>query len=218
MVGGAVIRHVVRPLDPHFPARAADSHRESPFRVSWTDTLILMSRELEHLRAPQHKPWVLQLDVSDHQIRKDGGVFERATPRSPAVRVAFESRHGPLIYGTDQFWQWQANVRAIALSLEALRKVDRYGVAGHGEQYRGWTAIETRPAVMTRAQAAEFIAHWAGLTMHDRMVPNLMKPDLLATAYRMAAKRAHPDVTGDNGEIMARLNVARDLLLNGGGS
>jgi hypothetical protein len=36
---------------------------------------------------------------------------------------------------------WQHNVRAIALGLEALRKVDRYGITRRGEQYAGWKAL-----------------------------------------------------------------------------
>lgn len=207
--------YVVRPLDPAFPPRTGGRH-DSPFKSGWTETLDLLNREIKMLqtREQQQIRWVMQLDLSESQIRKDGGVYERATPRSPAVRVAFESKHGPLIYGTDQFWQWQANVRAIALSLEALRKVDRYGVAGRGEQYRGWTAISNRPAEMSRQQAAEFISHWAGDPTYLSPEAIARDPEVLASAYRWAAKRAHPDVTGDDGDTMARLNAARDLLLN----
>jgi hypothetical protein len=147
----------------------------------------------------------------------DGGIYARATPFSPGVRVSFESRHGPLTYSADRFSHWQDNVRAIALSLEALRKVDRYGVAGHGEQYRGWTAIGNRPAQMTREQAAEFIAHWAYPShtpdqLHVAAGAILRYEVARRAGYLLAAKRAHPDITGDDGDTMARLNAARDLL------
>ena len=52
--------------------------------------------------------------------------------------VAFESKHGPLKYATDVFDHWHANLRAIALGLEALRKVERYGITQRGEQYTGF--------------------------------------------------------------------------------
>ena len=46
-----------------------------------------------------------------------------------------------MTYATDRFFAWQDNVRAIALGLEALREVDRYGIAKKGEQYAGWKAL-----------------------------------------------------------------------------
>ena len=203
------LSHVVRPLDPPIPVRTRGA---SPFRATWTDTLTLIEHELVMLGAPRSKPWVLQLDVPESRIRKDGGVYANTTA-PPPVRIAFESRHGPLLYACDKFWKWQDNVRAIALSLEALRKVDRYGVAGAGEQYRGWTAISSRPAEMTREQAAQFLCHLAGWAGPDVPASLLRDTSVVVAAYRDGARRVHPDVTGDDGDTMARLNAARDLLL-----
>jgi hypothetical protein len=200
--------YTVRPLSDRLGPVA--TRRESPFSSTWTSTLDLLDRELRALGA---KRWVLELNVSESQIRQDGGVYVRATPSTPAVRVAFDSKHGPLIYACDRFWRWQDNVRAIALSLEALRKVDRYGVAGHGEQYRGWAQIDARPHQMTRDEAAELIADWAG---NSYVAADLLRDSgWLGDAYRRAGWRVHPDVTGDDGDSMARLNAARDLLLQG---
>jgi hypothetical protein len=210
------IPHVVRPLHPPIVRTAKDGfRRQSPFTAVWSDTLDLLSREIEQLGAPRDKPWVLQVDVPEWQLRNDGGIYARATPFSPGVRVSFESRHGPLTYSADRFSHWQDNVRAIALSLEALRKVDRYGVAGHGEQYRGWTAISNRPAQMTREQAAEFLAYQAGAEHGEieAWANRILRDSVTAKrAYLLAARRAHPDITGDDGDTMARLNAARDLL------
>ena len=213
-----MIPHIVRPLEPWIgPATPYDARRESPFSATWTDTLVLLNRELVHLGAPRHKPWVLQMDVPESQIRNDGGIYARATPRSPAIRVCFDSRHGPLMYAADRFTKWQANVRAVALGLEALRKVDRYGIGSSGEQYRGYQAIGSRPALMTREQAAEFIAHWSGVEgMTGRhLLVTVGRSEAVQAAWRMAAKRAHPDVTRDDGDTMSRLNAARDLLTKG---
>lgn len=203
--------YIVRPLDPWIGPVTA-SRRESAFKAGWTDTLTLLEREIRMLGA---WTFVLQVDVDERWIRVDGELYARAASRSPAVRVSFESRHGPLTYATDVFDQWQANVRAIALSLEALRRVDRYGVAGKGEQYRGWNAIGSRPAEMTPDQAAEFIALWGDLPGAVPRVTGadlLARPSLIRDYYRRAASRVHPDVTGDDGDTMARLNAARDLL------
>jgi hypothetical protein len=64
---------------------------------------------------------------------------------------------------------------------------------------------------MSREQAAEFLAHWAGLGTSLGLFEGY--PAAVQAAHRAAAKRCHPDVTGDDGDTMARLNAARDLLL-----
>lgn len=202
--------YVVRPLGPWI-GPITEPRIKSPFKAGWTDTLILLERELVALGAPQSRPWVMQIDVSERWIRRDGELYERAQPDTPAVRVAFESRHGPLVYATDRFTYWQDNIRAVALSLEALRKVDRYGVAGRGEQYRGWQAISNRPAEMTPEQAAEFLAHWAQDTARftaDRILSDRAVRD---QALKRAARLTHPDLTGDP-DTFARLTEARAIL------
>jgi hypothetical protein len=202
----------VRPLDPWIGPRTR-LRSDTPFSSTWSATLTLLDREIAMLGG---RRYVLQIDVSERWIRQDGELYARAQPASPAVRVSFDSRHGPLMYACDRFTHWQANVRAIALALEALRKVDRYGVGGHGEQYRGWTALDSRPAEMTRAQAAEFIAHWAEpdqAEKRDAAAAAILagNREALKAAYRAAARRTHPDLTGDV-DTFKRLNVARDLL------
>ena len=48
-----------------------------------------------------------------------------------------------LVYATDCCDFWQHNLRSIALGLEALRAVDRYGISRRGEQYAGFRAALT---------------------------------------------------------------------------
>lgn len=48
-----------------------------------------------------------------------------------------------LVYATDACQFWQHNVRSIALGLEALRAVDRFGISRRGEQYAGFRAALT---------------------------------------------------------------------------
>jgi hypothetical protein len=206
--------YTVRPLDPWIGPRTRYPER-SRFRSDWRTTLAELSYELERLGATS---FVLQLDVSEWDLRKDGGIRANARPASSeAIRINFTAaKKGPLTFACDRYDDWHDNVRAVAKTLEALRAVDRYGVATTGEQYRGWTAISNRPAEMSREQAAEFLAHWAypddaGFTGADL----LATPTLIREAHRQAAKRAHPDVTGDDGDTMARLNAARDLLSKG---
>lgn len=86
--------------------------------------------------------------LNEWDLRQDGQ--PRANVRAhvhPGVELSFKSReHGQLTYATDQFTEWQDNVRAIALSLEALRAVERYGVS-KGRQYTGFALLEAGPSI-----------------------------------------------------------------------
>lgn len=187
------------------------------FRASWDDTIALLISEVEKLDGDLI---VVQVDADPSEIRRDGMLRARANVTFPGVKVSFESKHGPLTYATDAYEQqydwmmpgWQANVRAIALSLEALRAVDRYGVTHTGEQYRGWTQLAAAAAEMemTRAEAVRVLADAAGLPSEYQFI----SPEDVKQAYRMAARTAHPD-TGGNPDVFRLITKARDVLLGG---
>lgn len=140
---------------------------------------------------------VLQLAVTEADCRLDGWIKANARPSHPGAILAFDSKHGPLRYSTDLYRQgssyggrylvgWQANVRAIALGLEALRKVDRYGIARGGEQYRGWKAIPQ--TTTSRADSKALLFSIAGETS-----PSALDEKAI---YRKALIAAHPDHGG----------------------
>jgi hypothetical protein len=200
------MRYEIRPLGL-WTAPVTRSRPYCRFRANWPDTLDLLGREAEKLGA---RLVVLQVDATEGEVRRDGMLRANARVGFPGVRVSFESRHGPLTWATDRYDRWQDNVRAVALSLEALRAVDRYGVSGSGEQYRGWTALAAEPHTgMTVEQAAEFLAAHAGNGYGPAQV--LALPEVRAKAFRAAARSLHPDYGGDP-EQFRRLTAARALL------
>lgn len=137
-----------------WPGEVTRNRKASPFQSSWPSTLDLLDRELHQLRA---RDVVLEIALSEWDIRQDGWPRANArNPDHPGVILAFNSRVGPLKYQTDIFNHWRANVRAIALALEALRKVDRYGITKRGEQYAGWKALPS-PAEAIRARGERLI-------------------------------------------------------------
>ena len=85
--------------------------------------------------------------------------------------VNLDTRHGPMRYPSGRFYAqwsgdmpgWQANVRAVALTLESLRAVDRYGVSQHGEQYRGWQALPAGDGPTSKETAALLLASYSPL-------------------------------------------------------
>lgn len=92
--------------------------------------------------------------------------------------------------------------------MQHLRAVDRYGIAGRGEQYAGWRAIESgrivgRPPVFVTADdALRWLASYVDLSRHDTA------PQVLV---REARKKAHPDVGGDTAD-WDRVDAAEQLL------
>jgi hypothetical protein len=213
-VGSSQQRYEIRPLGPWTGPVTVDRAASGRFRADWSDTLDLLSRETESLGA---RLVVLQVDVEDGEIRRDGMLRAGARVGFPGVRISFDSEHGPLTYATDAYEPryygdppgWKANVRAIALALQALRAVDRYGVTRTGEQYRGWRAIESGAAPqMSVDEAARVLAEHGGGTAAGI----LADPDVRASAYKRAAKRWHPDVAGGDRGVFERLTAARDLL------
>lgn len=200
-------RFELRPLGiwgrPVTNPRSSSAH----FRATWDNTIKLLLREVDRLDGSLV---VIQIDAEPADLRRDGMLRSRARVGAfPGVKVSLESRHGPLTYATDAFEGWQANVRAIALALESLRAVDRYGVSGSGEQYRGWSAITAAPAEaeMTADEARRVLADAAGVS-----VDYFDTPARVNIGYRIAARTAHPDA-GGNDDVFRLITKARDVLL-----
>lgn len=182
------MRYEFRPLGA-WRYRVTDDRPRCRFRASWADTLRRLASETEALGAPLV---VLQVDAQPGQIRNDGMLYTRARVGFPGVLVSFGSRHGSLSYASDRYDDWQDNVRAIALSLEALRAVDRYGVVRSGEQYRGWAAIEP-PRASAEQAAKDLLAGYGGLTA--------------------ALKATHPDHGGSADDFRKVMEARRVLGL-----
>lgn len=211
------LSYTVRPISDR-SAFAGVAHR-AHFRASWSGTLQLLERELNELSARQV---VLELDVRENQIRVDGLLRADATASSTAVRLAFESRHGSLIYATDRFgydgWDrplargWQENVRAVALGLEALRKVDRYGISRRGEQYRGYKALGAgtglAPTSMTTEDAVRVLRDASRLPLPATFALN----DVLREARRLA----HPDHNNGDRAAWNKVDEAEQVLRRAG--
>lgn len=160
--------------------------RRAPFSAGWSSTTLLLRRELDHLRA---KDVVLELALREQDIRLDGVPRAGAPqPDHPGVVVSFESMHGPLRYATDVFDRWQDNMRAIALGLEALRRVERYGIVKRGEQYVGWKQIEAASQSVGEAREILFaMAGWKNPSTDER---NGIHDEKL---IRRARAETHPD-------------------------
>ena len=195
------------------------------FKADWRATLDLLERETDLLGIKG--PLIIELDVADHDIT-NGRQAIRARSRvvGPGVVVSFETRHGPMRFACDAYQQtygddmdaWRANVRAVALTLEALRAIDRWGAAQTGQQYSGWLALPAPPAAeSTTFPTADAAARWLRQRVKDLNAGSRRPLDVAAMSlsdlYREAARRLHPDVSnGGGGADWERLQNARLLM------
>jgi hypothetical protein len=179
----------LRPITA-WPMEFTRFRRRAPFRSSFSDTIGLLERELR-LLDPDDPNWptsVLQIALREQDFRLDGMPRASAVTEHPGVILNVESRNKPpLSFPCDTFTHWHDNLRAIALTLEALRKVDLYGVTQTGQQYRGWQAIEATASSATPRAALELLCGIAGIPAdsddgHDSPL-----------VYRKARHAAHPD-------------------------
>lgn len=194
----------------------------SPFKKAGSVTEALLKKELRMIEAR---------DVTLHTFhskasRRMGGDWPRVdrAPSHPGVIVTFE-KPGPdgtgwttLRFPCNTYSRWEDNLRAIALALEALRKVDRYGVTT-GAQYAGYKALPPGPTgpqavpAMTPQEAGEWIVNVSGLNA-DHWTPAMMVEDTDAAEfiYKTAAKKVHPDKDGGSAEEFGKLETAMRIV------
>lgn len=223
----------VRPLGP-WPWPVTTEPERTRFSATWSDTMGLLDRELSQLGVGRA---ALEIDVPERGIRVDGNIKANARPASDRVVLSFTHPEvGSLRYPCDRFtsntaWVyvnmvdpttmqarkkgtqrrvegWQANVRAIALALEALRKIDRYGVVKRAEQYAGWRALPAQAGTtMTATRAAEIVGRYGN--GDTRSV--LTDPAVARRLVLLALKTTHPD-RGGQGAAFNDVQIARQVL------
>lgn len=152
------MRATFRPLPawpyPPQPIRAAS------YTTTYEETLWELQAEIEAIRGSEV---VIGLVMTEADVRMDGMIKGNARPAYPGVELSFDTRKGRLTFHTDRhrgyvtrvayhrergsetvkrlLAAWQDNLRSIALGLEALRAVDRYGITTSSEQYAGFAML-----------------------------------------------------------------------------
>lgn len=181
------------------PRTAGVRRRAGKFEASLGKARDELLEELRRLRA---RHVVVSSNVP---VRRDGLPYADARePLDPGVAVYFE-RHvagawKPFVIACDAFTKVRFNLRAVGLTVEALRAIERHGSTAMLEQaFTGFAALP--PASPTEAE------WWVTLDLH----PNANAEEIRA-AHRELARRHHPDV-GGNADLMVKINRARDVGL-----
>lgn len=197
-------RLTLRPIE-HWPGKLTANRVASQFSAPWRSTLDLLDRELWHLGpGVRNAPAVLQIAMREQDFRRDGLPRANSRPEHPGVILAVESTKGPLSFPCDRFLTWQDNLRAIALALEALRRVDRYGITPNDEQYTGWQQLPAAAAPHDTSAAELTILSYADFPVGEHRS--------LQAAYREAKRKVHPDRHCGDHTHSDQLEAAADVL------
>src|SRR5262249_55507182 len=155
--------------------------------------------ELNQLRA---KEITIEGFFSWSDIRNDGWPKNNARPTQPGIVLTFETKQGQMIFPCDLYNKWEANLRAIALTLEDLRSIKRHGVVTEREeQYTGWLKL---PAASATDEATQFAQRLIDLACLE-IVPSRVLADtaLFNQVWIEAFRRCHSDTGGNDGNTEA---------------
>lgn len=134
---------------------------------------------------------------TNYELKLDGQPRgDRAAPYDTGVAIYFTLKGRPQVMACDMHLRAEENMRSLALSLEAMRALERHGGGTMMEKaFTGFTAL---PAPKTC---------WEILGLH----PGASSFDV-ERAWKIKIARAHPDAGGSEAAA-AEINAARDTAL-----
>lgn len=156
--------------------------------LSVSDAIKRLAAELGRLGAREE---ILSMNV---KTRLDGLPYSnQPEPTDPGAAVYFKLNGKPRALACDKWTRVADNIAAIAQHIDALRRIDRYGVGTLEQAFAGYAALP--PAGGDWRSVFRF--------------PNGATLSAVEARYRELARDQHPDRGGDT-VAMARLNAARD--------
>jgi len=117
-----------------------------------------------------------------------------ADPQDVGAAVYFKLNGADRVLACDKWTRVADNIAALAAHIDAIRRIDRYGVGSLDQAFRGYTALQ--PATCE---------WWLVLG-----VPRDAPMEKIEAAFTKLAKEHHPDRGGDVNQ-MSRLTEARRL-------
>lgn len=181
-----------------WPSAITERRTKAPFGGNWNLTLRKLETEVSKLGADR-----VIIEISGNvRIRQDGWPYASESPEPP-VAVSFNSDHGWLRYLTDRYDHWHGNVHAIALTLDRLRAVDRYGTTRRAEQYTGFAALSAGTGTGV-PDPIKVVAELVGVNVVDL---EASPAHHLKTARRLT----HPDNGGSHDKFLIVQQAAQLL-------
>lgn len=197
------------------------SPKRSQFSATYRKTKELLESELGFFNVVWSSVQ-LEMFIRPDDLRIDGELRANAKPYKQGVVLSFtiitrrlqnkstgeiRNETKTLSYPCDTFDDWQDNLRAIALSLQNLRAVSRYGVFKYEDMVERLALPSASGKVSDAQTAAEFIAKYSDYPPHA-----MGDKEILKKAYRQAANVLHSDKETGSHELFLRLQEAKRIL------
>ena len=172
------------------PRTAPMNRRHARFKTSFAAARSNLLREIKLLGGSDC------IFSSDIQRRQDGLPYADAKPKSgdPGIAAYFNRKGRQLCFACDRYLTVDDNMHAIALTVQALRGVARWGTGDMMESaFRGYASLPERAG---------------GSSWWDILgVPINATTEQAWKAYRLLAKKHHPDIGGD-AELFLQIHEA----------
>lgn len=128
--------------------------------------------------------------------RLDGWPYSGSRePDDPGVALYFRLKKQDRVLACDAWKRTADNLAAIAQHIDALRRIDRYGVGTLEQAFAGYTGLPAKGQTWRTT---------LGFTP-DQAVTR----DAVDDAFKARARTAHPDVQGGSHDAMASLTQAK---------
>lgn len=118
---------------------------------------------------------------------------DQAKPKDPGAALYLNRNGKRLCFPCDKWERVEDNIYAIAMHLDAMRGMERWGVGTTEQAFAGYKALS----------AGEDWWDVLGCSEHSEV-------EQINSAYWKLAQIAHPDKPGGSSDAMARLNKARE--------
>lgn len=161
---------------------------------------------------------IVEAGFARHQIRNDGWPQNDAKPAHAGVVLYFRNTDGDFRFPCGTYRTFEANLHAIALTLENLRAIDRYGATSSHQQYMGFKQLEAGAAggkVWTLEAAAAWMKAEGDRDIGDSVISEVQlvtNQEYYRETYRALAKSLHPDGGGRDSERWNDLQGVKQVL------
>jgi hypothetical protein len=167
--------------------------KRAPYKASVAPARDQVLRELRLMGSPD---WQVVISsnapVSSRTMQM---LAIKAEPSDPGIAVYFRRKDKPFVIACDQWDRMADNLRAVALTIEALRGLDRWGCSEMLERvFQGFAALPAPESVATT---------WWDVLSVDRRD----SLDTIEMMFKAKMRKAHPDMGGSVAEAQ-RLNKA----------
>lgn len=171
---------------------------KSKFDVSFVEARDGLLAEIKRLGG---RYIVISTDI---ETRQDGLPYaNQRSPSDTGVAVYFERKGKQMVFACDRWNSVKDNMRAIAKTIDAIRGIERWGASEMLERaFSAFVALPAPGAART----------WREVLGFNTERPGIITKDRIEGAYRLSAKKVHPDAGGST-EAMAELNAARAAAL-----